>query len=94
MKIANIVLLMALTSVEAKKANPWKKTVGQPKLTPSEKIWADLTKRVSGAIVKVKKYANAETILAVQVNWVLLETNKQEKYWSISLGFILVQFST
>ena len=73
MKIANIVLLMALVEVEAKKANPWKKTVGQPKLTPSEKIWADLTKKVNGAIGKVKKYANAETILAVQVNGVFIK---------------------
>jgi len=69
MRIVSLLLLFAV--IDAKKKNPWKKTVGQPKSTPSQQIYSDLTNKVKWAVTKMKKYASAETIIASQIALVL-----------------------
>ena len=64
------VLTTALISgLDAKKKNPWKKTVGKPTVkTPTYlKIWSDLEKKTNWAINKIKKSASIETIIATQI---------------------------
>ena len=64
------VLTTALISgLDAKKKNPWKKTVGKPPVkTPTYlKIWSDLEKKTNWAINKIKKSASIETIIATQI---------------------------
>ena len=69
-KLCILVLTTALISgLDAKKKNPWKKTVGKPPVkTPTYlKIWSDLGKKANWAINKIKKSASIETIIATQI---------------------------
>jgi len=60
-----------ITGLDAKKKNPWKKTVGKPSVkTPTYlKIWSDIEKKANWAINKIKKSASfsIETIIATQI---------------------------
>ena len=70
----NIILVLTtalISGLEAKKKNPWKKTVGKPPVkTPTYlKIWSDIEKKANWAINKIKKSASfsIETIIATQI---------------------------
>jgi len=64
-----VVISSGVSYVEAKKKNPWKKTVGKPPVkTPTYlKIWADIEKKANWAIKKIKNSASIETVIATQI---------------------------
>ena len=69
--IISVLTTALISGLEAKKKNPWKKTVGKPPVkTPIYmKIWSDIEKKANWAINKIKKSASfsIETIIATQI---------------------------